>query len=411
VSSLVDSLPFYRKLTRRLATLGFLILLLVFTGKWLDSIWADLRSGDIWSSDFFSIWSFAKFAIANPAVQIYDDLPLREFQMDLGATPRYTLPYAHPPFFLFYIIPFGFLPFYFAYGLWFVCTFAAYFIASCCQQQRCRLAILLTIFAPATIVTLAFGQTGFLSSALILGGFRLAANRPIISGALFGLASFKPQLGILIPIALISARLWRTVAAAVVTVLVLVLASGAAFGWSIWALWFAKLFAHADWVADMKTRLQPTIIASLITLGIDVSTARIVQAFVSVIVAILIWVCFRRGVTMLTTAALLVGTFLATPYAFLYDMPIVTNAILAVLRHKDQTNRDLTIAEILVLGLALIVPAIMLETWRLSVIRCLPLILLFGLIVWRIVRGRLDFAESGATPPKEMACVRGQQIG
>jgi undecaprenyl pyrophosphate phosphatase UppP len=148
----------------------------------------------------------------------------------------------------------------------------------------------------------------------------------------------------------------------------------------------------------------------LITLGVDVPTARIVQAFVGVIVTILIWVCFRRGVTMLTTATLLVGTSLATPYAFLYDMPIVTSAILATLCHKDQTN-DLMTAEILVLGLALIVPTIMLETWRFSVIRSLPLILLFGLIVRRIVRGRRDFAESGVTPPKETACVRGQQIG
>jgi hypothetical protein len=285
--------------------------------------------------------------------------------------------------------------------VWLTCTFAGYFITSCWRQPVRQFAIFLTIFAPATIVTFTFGQTGFLSSALILGGVRLAANRPIISGALFGLASFKPQLGILIPIALISARLWRTLAAAAVTVLLLVLTSSITFGSSIWPLWLAKLFAHADWVANMKPRLQPTMTASLITLGVDVATARIVQALVGVVVAILIWGCFRRGVTMLATAALLVGTFLAAPYAFLYDMPIVTNTVLAVLRHKDQTNRDLTIAEIFVLGLALIDPAIMLETWRLSVIRCLPLILLFGLIMWRIFGLRENASKSGYVLPEK----------
>src|SRR5262249_51382679 len=160
----------------------------------------------------------------------------------------------------------------------------------------------------AALQSFCTGQTGFLFAALIVGGFRLAANRPILSGALLGLASFKPQLGVLIPIALISARLWRGLGAAVLTVLILVVVRGLAFGWSLWPLWFAKLFGHADWAVAVENRFQPTITANLTFLGIDMAIARMVQIVVAVLLAIVMWFCFRRGVTLVTTAALLVGT-------------------------------------------------------------------------------------------------------
>ena len=208
------------------------------------------------------------------------------------------------------------------------------------------------------------GQTGFLSAALIVGGFRFVVDRPILSGTLFGLASFKPQLGILIPVALVSARLWRPLAAAAATVGLLIVVSSLAFGWSIWPIWLAKLPAQADWVVDVENRLSPTITANLTFLGVDLAVARVVQILVAVIVAIVIWVCFRRGVTLLATAALLVGTFLAAPYSWFYDMTMLTNAVLLVIRYKDQVNRLLTIPEALVFLLSLLLPAIMLLTWR-----------------------------------------------
>src|SRR5262249_5229403 len=130
---------------------------------------------------------------------------------------------------------------------------------------------LVTVFAPATIISLAFAQTGLLSSALILGGFRLIAGRPIFTGMLFSLASSKPQLGILIPIVLISARQWRTLVAACATVLLLVITSSIAFGWSIWPIWLAKLPAHPDWATTVPNRLSPTILANLTFVGVDLT--------------------------------------------------------------------------------------------------------------------------------------------
>jgi hypothetical protein len=373
----------YHKAIRLSLIIGCDLLFVVFAVQNCRLIYSNLISDNIWFNDFFGLWSYAKFLLLLPSLSIYNNEALFDFQMDLGACPtNCLLPYAYPPFFLFFILPLGLLSYYLAYLFWVFSTFLCYFVASFDKRQR-RYVAFLTIFAPATIIGFTTGQTGLLSSALIVGGFRVVTTRPILSGTLFGLASFKPQLGILIPIALISARLWRTAAAACVTILVLVLASGIAFGWSIWPLWFAKLLTHADWVMVVKDRLNPTITSSLTSIGVDLAVARGVQACVAVFVGVIIWICFRRGVTILAIASLLVGTFLATPYAIVYDMPLLTSAVLLVLRDREQKNLPLTIPELIILAMSLVLPVIMVATWRPALFRSIPLILLFGLNVWR----------------------------
>jgi hypothetical protein len=385
--SLKGLAQYINELVRWLIKVGLALICGAITIKYAFAIYDYVSSNNLWETDYFGIWSYGKFVLGNPGVEIYDDSKLLEFQMDLGASPKGLLPYVYPPWLLLLIFPLGLLPYYPGYGLWLGLPFLMYLIASVYKNWRLS-EVLATVFAPATIIALAFAQTGLLSSALILGGFRLVAGRPILSGILFGLASFKPQLGILIPIALISARQWRTLIAAGMTVLCLVIASSIAFGWSIWPIWLAKLPAHPDWATNVPNLISPTIIANLTFVGVDLALARVIQLFVAIVVAVTIWFCFRRGVTILTTAALVVGTFLATPYAFVYDMPMLTNAVLMVSRGREQTGRRLAIPELLILALALVVPALSAQTWRPAMFRSVPLVLLFGMIVCEIIKYR-----------------------
>jgi hypothetical protein len=152
-------------------------------------------------------------------------------------------------------------------------------------------------------------------------------------------------------------------------------------------------------VAGVQTRLQPTILANLTSLGASYAVAWVVQACVAVLVAIIVWRCFRPGVTVPATAALLVGTFLATPSAFIYDMAMLTNAVLAVPRQSDRPFCALTIIETIARVLVLTLPIIMIS-YRLSVIRIVPLIALFGLFVWQVVRVRSR--ELSSRPPSSI---------
>jgi hypothetical protein len=223
----------YYKAIRLSISIGCGLVFIIFAVANCFRIYINLLNNNIWFNDFFGLWSYANFEFENSVSDIYNNDIMLEFQMGLGTCPKCLLPYAYPPFFLFYILPLGILPYTIAYLFWALGSVTLYLVASLYKHLR-RYAVFLILFAPATITCFATGQTGLLSSALIVGGFGLVTTRPILGGVLFGLASFKPQLGVLIPIALISARLWRAIAAACVTVLVLVLASGVAFGWSIW---------------------------------------------------------------------------------------------------------------------------------------------------------------------------------
>jgi len=71
-------------------------------------------------------------------------------------------------------------------------------------------------------------------------------------------------------------------------------------------------------------------------------------------------------------------------------------------------NLPLSIAEALTVVLSLILPMLMMETWRSAAIRR---ILLFGLIVWYIFGGGRGVAKSGSTPPKKTVGACGERIG
>jgi len=61
-------------------------------------------------------------------------------------------------------------------------------------------ALLAALAAPTTAIAIVSGQTGFLAAALLAGGLRLAAPNPVAGGVLLGLLTYKPQLGLLVPV-------------------------------------------------------------------------------------------------------------------------------------------------------------------------------------------------------------------
>ena len=66
--------------------------------------------------------------------------------------------------------------------------------------------------------------------ALLGGALLLIERRPWLAGVLIGLLAYKPQFGVLIPVALVAGARWPTIAAAGATVVALVAISFAALG-------------------------------------------------------------------------------------------------------------------------------------------------------------------------------------
>src|SRR5207244_366457 len=81
-----------------------------------------------------------------------------------------------------------------------------------------------------TSVNVIVGQNAFLTLALLLAGVGLLGRRDFAAGAILGLLSYKPQLAIMVPVALLAARHWRAIAGAALSASFAVALSPALFG-------------------------------------------------------------------------------------------------------------------------------------------------------------------------------------
>jgi hypothetical protein len=330
--------------------------------------------------DFYALWASGFISHEGQPALNYDSDALHLRQAALGMNPRAFNPFPYPPTFLLMLAPFGGLGLGVAFALFMSLTFALYLWAMTGGNFRSALRWCGALLAPATTITLISGQSGFLSGALMLGGLRLARSRPIVAGVLFGLLAYKPQLGLLLPVALISAGLWRSIAAAAVTCAVCAVASGWAFGDEIWPVWLHQMVDYSGHF-DPLNHLMPTIAANARMLGLPARVALVVQAAVTIPVMIVVWRAFRAGVTERAAALLVVGTFLATPHAFNYDMPMMTAAIIWYFEESLRARGGPTLGEATMLTLALMLPFAM---WALGdkgpPISWAPLLLLFVMI-------------------------------
>src|SRR5207248_5884528 len=117
-------------------------------------------------------------------------------------------PFLYAPTWLIALLPFGSMPVGLAAALFLIATGAA-----CAVALRTlglgRAAVLAILTAPAAAWVVIVGQNTFLSVALFYGAFALLGRRPVLAGVLLGLLAYKPQIWVLVPLALLCARAWR----------------------------------------------------------------------------------------------------------------------------------------------------------------------------------------------------------
>jgi len=344
-----------------------------------------VRAGLLFFNDSTAQWSFSRFAMEHPAVGLYDAETLHAFQRTLYPPLLHTFPYPYPPHYLFAVWPLGWLDPHWVWPVWSGAALALFLLAA--GLRRPGEAALLAL-APTSIVAFAYGQNGFLTAALILGGLRLLPQRQAWAGLLLGLATIKPQLGLLIPVALLAAGQFRALAAAGATVAAMVVLSALAFGWETWPLFLATVTGHAGaidgWVSDYR---RATIVANLTLAGVPRDLAYGVQWALAAAMAVLVWAAFRRGVTPERIALLIAAGCVATPYAFLYDLPMLAAAVLILAR-----DRKLPWAEAAILAAALLFPLAAVMTSRLYWMTGASLLALV-VLAWRRSRQESSFSE------------------
>ena len=197
--------------------------------------------------------------------------------------------------------------------------------------------------SPVTLLNSYIVQNGFLTAGLLGGALAMLGRRPITAGILVGLLAVKPQLGVVIPFALIAGGHWRAFATAGVTVATMGAASTAAWGlepWSGFLAHIATAFEAARNDPACLGKLQ-TLFGLLAKLGVPAEAALGAQAGLALASITTVTLLWRSDAPFgLKAAALATGSLLVSPYLFIYDFPLLIIAQAFLMRHADKAGTD-----------------------------------------------------------------------
>ncbi len=247
----------------------------------------------------------------------------------------------------------------YAWGLaiWVVASLAAYLAAVRAILPRPETLLISAAF-PAVFVNVGHGQNGFLTAALLGGALHLLDRRPWLAGMLIGCLAYKPQFGVLIPIALLAGRRWSTIGAAGATVVALLAVSFVTLGGGVWHAFADSLTFTQTVVLEQGgtgwEKIQ-SVFSAVRMWGASVHAAYAVQTTLALMLAAsLAWLWQSDAAFELKAAALATGSLLATPYVLDYDLVVLAVAIAFFARHG--LSRGFRDYEISLLAAAWIVP-------------------------------------------------------
>jgi hypothetical protein len=350
--------------------------------------------------DFLNTWMGGRSVFGDGPAAWFDLRVYNAALRDLLGTPYQEHYWSYPPHVLLFIWPLGLMPYLPAYIAWCAIGIALYLLA--CSSAIPRDRLVFVAVAPAVAVCVFFGQNGFYTAALLIGGLLNLDRRPVVAGVLFGILSVKPQIGLLLPVLLLLERRWLTIAVAAATVAVLVAATAMLFGWNVWLEFWQKVIPQQQWLTAHGGGLLFEMVSSVYygarLLNLPEGVAWTMQAIVATLaLAAVVWTYWRRRDPALSLALFVTATFLVTPYILNYDM-VMLGFVVALLRERaDNTMADhwLSIA-VWTLPVTMMIAA---AGW--IPLAPIALIVFASRLVWRL--GQHDGREVRAQPAQAAA--------
>lgn len=380
-----------------LLNLAMLVWLLVTSHGGVDA------NGFLLGSDFISFWTTGRMLIAhgNP----YDAAAHIAAQRAFFASPSGYTAFFYPPSFLPLCWPLGWLWYFPALATWLLATGALYLVAVRVwwREVDTKLPLWLPLAAfPAMPIVVTHGQTSWLVAALLGTGVVMVRRQPLLAGLCLGIATVKPQFGVLVPLALLASREWKVILVAGVTALALGGLSALAFGPELWADWLGASTraqaAMADGAVGFAKMTSP--FAALRLLGAPVITAYVVQGMVIAVVAALTVIAARtRGWRTGLAALVLTGAPLTTPFVLDYDMVLLAFPMLWLV--GEGLRGGFAPYEKLVLLLTFVAPAFARPLAMNFSVPIMPLVLMaFFAVIWRRATSRPHAHCDGEPQPE-----------
>jgi Glycosyltransferase family 87 len=280
-------------------------------------------------ADFTWIWLSSRLVASGGLGPIYDYSLFSAWRADLVGPPNCLLDhFDYPPTLLLLTYPLGSMPYLVAFATWMAVTLALYLTAI--YEIVPRPAAVVAALTPFPVfINFLLGHNGFLTAGLMGLALVFVERRPWVSGIFFGLLIYKPQFGILVPLALLVARNWRVLVGAAATTVVFSAAAAVVFGSHVWPLFINALADRASVLNQDPREVAPlvSVFGSLRTLGVGPHISWTAQLVVSAIAAATVCALWSRQIPhSLKAAALCIGSLVAAPHAISYDVCILSVA-------------------------------------------------------------------------------------
>ncbi len=281
-------------------------------------------------TDFSNVYAAGTHARDGHVAAAYDPSAQHAREKEIFGAETPFFGWHYPPFFLIVAGTLAALPYLWALVAYQVLTLALYLRAQWVLLPN-KFALLAALAFPAVLMNLTHGHNGFLTATLLGLGLWWLPTRPIIAGLLLGLLAYKPQFGLLIPLALLAGMHGRAFFSAAVTVALLALVVTALYGAEIWQAFLQSgTFTREVVLEQGGTGFHkiPTIFAWVRMWGGSVDHAYVAQVLVQLIAALAVWRLWRSPQSHeIKVAGLIVACLLSTPYMLDYDLMALAPAI------------------------------------------------------------------------------------
>jgi len=358
--------------------------------------------------DFINNWAGPQLAFGGRLETLFD---LTAYHAAIGTLFGHPLPFhnwGYPLFTLPAFWPLAQLPYFWALAVWTVGLFALFAGVALSQVERPLrgYALLALMLAPASLINAIGGQNGFFSAALMLGGMLSIGRRPVVAGILFGLLTFKPHLGLVLPFVLVALGAWRVIASATATAIVLVTVTIPLFGVEPWRQYLDATGAYQAMLLDrfhgFYTIMMASVFAGARTLGLSYMGAMAIQVAVAIpVIAAACWAVRRSADPCRRAMVVACATVLVSPYAFNYDLTAVSAGLVWMLAGRLPLRPEFAAVYLL----AWIAPAAMMHL-NMAGLGVLPLVVLalYGLSIRDAVSERAGTA-TGHAPVRAVPAI------
>lgn len=309
-------------------------LALVYTATFVLAKWSVIvgttqtpgRDGSSYMIDYVSIWAAGKLTLAGTPALAYDPAALRLAQDLPSSTPANSLMvWAYPPHAFLLSAPFGAAGFSLSFLMFSLVSLAIWIAAIWRPSSKFKNGWMWMVAAPPLAFCLVTGQPSLLwmaGLAFVLEALR--DRREVAAGIVLALMTFKPQFGLLLPIALIAGGYWRTIGAGAVALALLLLGTTLIVGAEAWPAFGEALSRQVGYIENANLRIywMLGIYPFLRATGLDhdpAMTAQMLAILPLAIIVALVW--WRRSTASFDAraAVLCLCAYFSTPHAQFYD--------------------------------------------------------------------------------------------